>query len=380
LFLLGSFVIMVCAVSHDISYLVRSQLPFAWLTTYGYFGIVITAFALLAQEQALNYHKSIQSGVDLLIDRNRIRALNEEIIKQKDSFFRFVPTQFLELLGHKSVVDIKAGDSSLRKLTVLFSDIRNFTTISEGLMPIEIFEFLNSYLSRMENAVLRNNGFVDKYIGDAIMALYSSENDTENSCADNALRSVLMINIELSEFNRFIISKGFSSVNIGIGINTGEVTLGTVGSENRLDTTVIGDAVNLASRLETLTKLYRTRNLVSEYTINNIKSSGEFHFRMVDYLSVPGRKAPLRVYELLDPVIDRLKYEQSDEFKIAQTHYQNMNFDAAMNCFRKISHENPDDNLPLLYMQRCSELMQYIPDNWDGVYRIDSKDNTGIKI
>ncbi len=395
--LLASFAVMVGTVLHDIRYLSSDTLPFAWLTTYGYFAIVLAIFALLAQEQAMLYHNSLQSEADLIIDRSRIEKLNEELTRQKDSFFRFVPTEFLSLLGRNSAVDIVLGDSSLRYLTILFTDIRKFTAIAEGMMPMEIFEFLNKYLLRMEKAVKANFGFVDKYIGDGVMALYTSDKGAAAgsavgsavgsaagpavgrgiSCADNSLKSALRIKMELYHFNKEIATLDMLPVQIGIGINTGEVTLGTVGSHNRLDTTVIGDAVNLASRLESLTKFYRTQNLVSEYTVNALDNPENFKLRLIDHVSVPGRTKPLKIYELLEPRLksDALKAQTMEPLAESISLYLAGNFKEALGKFNYLSSQNRYDPIPPMYAERCGNYIKKSPGaNWDGVFKIQTKE------
>ncbi len=378
--LLGAFTVMVCTVVRDIAYLNSNTLPYAWLTTYGYFAIVLAIFALLAQEQARLYHSSLQAEADLIIDRSRIEKLNEELTRQKDSFYRFVPTEFLSLLGRDSAVDILLGDSSLRYLTILFTDIRKFTAIAESMMPMEIFEFLNKYLFRMEKSVKANFGFVDKYIGDGVMALYASDKSRQAggtvSCADNSLKSALNIKQELYQFNKEIETLDMPPVRIGIGINTGEVTLGTVGSHNRLDTTVIGDAVNLASRLESLTKYYQTQNLVSEYTVNALERPGDFHLRLIDRVSVPGRSAPVKIYELLEPRLasDLVKTQTANELGDSIALYLAKDFRQALTGFSRLAQSNPGDPIPAMYAERCNAYIKKQPDgDWDGIFKIPTK-------
>lgn len=378
--LLCAYSVMLIAAAHDVYYLSRDALPYAWLITYGYFAIVLSIFALLAGEQARMYHESLQSEADILVDRNRIKLLNEELVRQKDSFYRFVPTEFLELLGRKSVVDIKLGDSSLRYLTILFTDIRKFTSIAEGMLPMEIFEFLNSYLFRMEKAVQGNGGFVDKYIGDGVMALFPTGQDVPEKSislsADNSLKAALQIKRELYLFNQEMKAQNILPIQIGVGINTGDVTLGTVGSDTRLDTTVIGDAVNLSSRLESLTKLYRTQNLISEYTINALERPGDFSLRMIDTVSVPGRTKSVRIFELLEPEIltDRVKEACLKDFANAVNLYTEQEFDRALTLFCKLSESCPEDYVSEIYAERCRSYQKKSAESgWDGVFRITEK-------
>ena len=381
LFLIASFPIIIATAIHDVIYLNAAVIPYAWFTAYAYFAVVIAIFAMLAMEQANLYHHSLQQTADLIIDQSRIAALNEELVRQKDSFFRFVPTQFLQLLGRDSAVDIQLGDSSLRFLSILFSDIRQFTALSEGMLPGENFEFLNSYLFRMEKAIQRNQGFVDKYIGDAIMALFASSESKEPTgksfTADAALIAAIEMRRELDGFNRYLGEHGFPPIEIGVGINTGEVMLGTVGSESRLDTTVIGDSVNLSSRLENLTKFYRSSTLVSEQTVHSLVRPERFAFRMVDHVLVPGRVKPLMVYELLDleNPNDAVKREYGDQFDLALSLYLARSFNEAFSIFVALQAQNENDFLPKLFAERCTAYLKTPPEeSWDGVFRIRKKD------
>ncbi|MCL2925839.1 MAG: response regulator, partial [Trichodesmium sp. MAG_R04] len=172
----------------------------------------------------------------------QLKLKNTELSKLNQSYSRFLPKQFLRLLGHKSIVEVSLGESVQKDMSILFSDMRSFATLSESMSLEENFNFINSYLSRMEPLITANYGFIDKYIGDAIMALFGR-------CPDDAIQAALEMLLELNKYN--IIRKQYnkSPIKIGIGINTGSLMLGTVGGINRMDTTVISDSVNLASRL-----------------------------------------------------------------------------------------------------------------------------------
>lgn len=185
-----------------------------------------------------------------------------EQIKQANSFERFVPSKFIDLLDKQNVSEVRLGDSKLKNMSVLFTDIRSFTNLSEKMTPEENFKFLNSYLKRMEPIITNQKGFVDKFIGDAIMALF--EDKTGDSSADRALSAAIGMRRALGEFNGHRKNSGFEPLEIGIGINFGSLVLGTVGSSNRLSTTVIGNTVNLAARLESLTSFYKSGILISD--------------------------------------------------------------------------------------------------------------------
>ena len=221
--------------------------------------------------------------------------LNLELTQQKNSFFKFVPIEFLEALEKNITSDIQPGECKLQEKTILFADIRNFTSLSEVMKPEESFQFINSYLNRMGPIIQENDGFIDKFIGDAIMAIFSKP--------ESALRASSQILDELRVFNFHLARRSSKPIEIGIGINTGMLMLGTVGYENRLNTTVIGDTVNIASRLESLTKVYKAKILLSEFTYEKLSNFEKVNIRWIDTVMVKGKKEKIKIYEffLNDP-------------------------------------------------------------------------------
>ncbi|MCA1992217.1 MAG: PAS domain-containing protein, partial [Coleofasciculus sp. S288] len=209
------------------------------------------------------------------------------------AYERFVPRQFLQFLNKKSIVDVKLGDQVQKEMSILFSDIRDFTSLSESMTPEDNFKFLNAYLSRMEPAVIRNNGFIDKYIGDEIMALFSGG-------ADDAVKAGIAMLQTLTEYNQHRLKSSYAPIKIGIGINTGSLMLGTVGGTFRMDSTVISDAVNLASRLEEMTKYYKVPLLISHHTFSQLQDANHYAFRLIDRVQVRGKTAAVSVYEIFD--------------------------------------------------------------------------------
>jgi class 3 adenylate cyclase len=175
-------------------------------------------------------------------------------------------------------------------MTVLFSDIRSFTTLSEKMTPDENFAFINAYLERVGPVIRTHNGFIDKYIGDAIMALFQT--------ADDAVRAGLAMHEALDGFNEERRASGLEPIGIGIGINTGSLMLGTIGEKHRMDGTVISDAVNLASRIESLTKEYRVGLLISEYTYEQLADPKAYDVRPIDVVVVKGKTRPVTIFEV----------------------------------------------------------------------------------
>jgi len=207
------------------------------------------------------------------------------------AYGRFVPHDFLHFLKKESIIDVRLGDHTQQDMTVLFSDIRSFTTLSESMNPEENFNFINSYLKRMGPEIRSNKGFIDKYIGDAIMALFPGEPEYALNAAINMLRT-------LKEYNEHRSQQNYQPIRIGIGIHTGKLMLGTVGEHERMDGTVIADAVNLSSRLESLTKLYGASIVISGETLKLLPDRAKYNVRFIDRVQVKGKTKPVIIYEI----------------------------------------------------------------------------------
>ena len=211
-----------------------AELPVILLTAKNRVSDLVSGFSAGANDYLTKPFAS-----DELLARVRVHL---ELAKISDSYARFVPRQFLEQLGKERIIDVALGDQVQREMTVLFSDIRNFTLMSEGMNPAETFSFVNQYLGAMEPAISGHSGVIDKYVGDAVMALFPHR-------ADDAVQGALEMIRRLDTWNLERATRGEPAVKIGIGLHTGSLMLGTVGARDRMDTTVISDAVNLASRV-----------------------------------------------------------------------------------------------------------------------------------
>lgn len=214
--------------------------------------------------------------------------------KMVEAFQRFVPAKFLSVIASEGIENIQVGVASKKTMTILFADIRNYTTMSENLTPIETYLFLNDYLAAMGEAISGAGGFIDKYIGDAIMALFDDE------ATDGVLKAAIAMRHSLKLFNEKRHQQGLPTVNIGIGIHRGEVIMGTVGFTSRMESTVIGDAVNIASRVEELTKNYGgSATLMTEPIISGLGHPEDFQFHLLDqFVKVKGKEQPLVIYQL----------------------------------------------------------------------------------
>ena len=301
------------------------------------------------------------------------RELNSyisEINLLHSASMRFVPKQFLKFLNKRKLSDVNLGDQINLEMTILFSDIRNFTTLSEDMTPEETFNFINSYLNCMGPVISRNHGFIDKYIGDAIMALFPD-------FADSAILAAIDMQKMLVQFNSERKMKGLSEIAIGIGLHSGDLMLGIIGEEERIDSTVLSDAVNLASRLESLTKHYHTSIIVSGDVLDACIKPERFNSRLIDRVIVKGKSGVISIYEIFDGDDETqvaLKKAAMPVLMEAYALYQKADFATSRELFKSILIENPDDAIAKIYDLRCDKMMQgQVPEDWDGITVYSSK-------
>jgi class 3 adenylate cyclase len=224
----------------------------------------------------------------------KMRSIELEIIQTKDVFRRFVPDPILAKIATKGLRSIKLGGAEENIATVLFADIRGFTTIAEDLTPNDTLNLLNIFMTSMQPEIVKKGGFINQFVGDEIMAIFHKEGHAE-AAVDTAIG---MLNA-LKEENPKQVAKGNPEIKIGIGINTGKVIWGTIGSESRMDSAVIGDTVNLASRMQTLTKEYKTHILISDSTYAGLENVNEYNIKNLASVTVKGKTKPTIAYEIL---------------------------------------------------------------------------------
>jgi DNA-binding response OmpR family regulator len=282
-----------------------------------------------------------------------LTAKTLELERKVATFHKFVPVQFLKLLNVEEYEQIKLASCVEKNMTIMFSDIRGFTSLSEQMSPEENFNFINSYLRQMEPIIYQHHGFIDKYIGDGIMALFPT-------CADDAVHAACAMLKQLVIYNAGRQRAGYQPIQIGIGLHTGPLMLGTVGDENRMDSTVISDAVNLASRIESLTKTYGTPLLITEQTFLNLTELKQYNIRVIDYVTVKGKTETVLVYEVFDadlPENIQLKLETKSDFEQGFKYFHHEQFEEAQNLFETIRQVNPNDLAPLIYLNHCQTIL-----------------------
>jgi adenylate cyclase len=259
-----------------------------------------------------------------------------------------------------------------RELSILFSDIRNFTCMAEKMPPTALCSFLNEYLTPMTQAIMERRGTVDKFIGDAIMAFWNAPLTTPDHLAQACNCALDMLH-ELARLNFFWQQRGLPTIRIGLGIHCGVVRVGNMGSQQRFEYTVIGDAVNLASRLEGLTKLYGTDILVSK-AVYELLAGQNFFFRPVDRVRVLGRKEEVSVYQLLGKKGSyTFDIKENQQYTLALGLYDQGNFSSAGLVFRQLTELYPKDRLYALYLERCGHWAEHPPAQWDGITELQNK-------
>jgi len=285
-------------------------------------------------------------------------------------FGQYVPPELVEELSEHPEQASMEGDS--REMTVLFSDVRNFTNLSEGLTPIELTRLMNAYLTTMTRVIHEHRGTIDKYIGDAIMAFWGAPlPDPEH--ARHGLEAALAMQAKMQELREEFPKLGWPAMRIGVGLNSGVMNVGNMGSEFRRAYTVMGDAVNLASRLEGLTKEYGVEILVGEHTRESLP---DFVFRELDRVRVKGKDKPVAIYEPFGPqaqVSEAVKQEIA-RFEQALAHYRAQAWDAAEAELRNLAGQHPEARLYPLYLERIAHFRKHPPGAaWDGVFVFKTK-------
>ena len=277
-----------------------------------------------------------------------------------DSFARFVPGEFLHFLGKDSVLEISHGDVVRKDMAVLFTDIRGFTGLSERLGPEATFSFLNEFHGLLEPVIKQHGGFIDKFIGDAIMALFPD--------ADRSVRAAIQMQYALRDESSL---RTRYDLRIGVGVHFGAVMLGTVGSPGRLETTVIGDTVNVASRIEGVNKSYGTEIVISDAAYKSVQGDASIICRELDAIRVRGKTRPIVLFELLNTLANdtrELRLRYLDEYMRGMLAYRAGEFGVARQAFESYLRGVGTDEAAAVYLRRLERLLAAPPTNWDGIW------------
>ncbi len=308
------------------------------LVAYGNLFFIISQSFVLTKKFSTAFH--------------RVDHLSQTLLQTNESLSRFVPTEFLRYLGKTNITEVELGDHKQHSMAVLFADIRSFTKLSERMSPEENFRFINSYLRRISPAIRHNRGFVDKFLGDGLMALFPDGPEDAVRAGLDMLRALDVYNVDRKK-------SGYRKIRIGIGIHAGDLMMGTIGNDDRMDSTVIADAVNLASRLEGLNKRFGTTILVSLDAMSRMKDPDVFQKRFLGVLPIKGKSLPIPVFEIFEGDAEDLRSEKERTrwaFEAAVQAVIDGNASEAQIRFEALLNEVPGDRATMSYLRRLTRL------------------------
>lgn len=307
-------------------------------------------------------NKELREANDFL--EERVKERTAELVQLNTAYQCFVPQEFLSLLNKESILEITLGDQNKKRMTVMFADVRGWTTLSETMSPQENFNFINAYLKRVSPVIKDHNGFIDQYYGDGVMALFPSS-------PDDAVQAAIAMHAAVADYNMAREKEGFRPIGIGVGLHIGNLMLGIIGSEERMQGAVVADDVNLASRLEGLTRIYGSSITLSETTFSQLEDPDRYRHRFVDKVRVKGKKNPVAVHEVFDgdpQGIVELKDQTKTLFEAGLRLYYDRKFSEASVQFNQVLQTNPDDKAARIYLERSARYMvSGVPEDWEGI-------------
>ena len=313
-----------------------------------------------AIESALLYEKNISEAKEREEAMRRIYEVTN----------KFVPHEFIRSLGRNVITDIQLGDQVEKIVTVLFSDIRDYTTLAERMSPEENFRFVCSFNERIGPIIREHHGFINQYLGDAIMAIFPRN-------ASDALAAAVEMQKAVDDLNASQVLKTNIPIKIGVGMHTGPLIMGITGDRDRLDATTIADTVNTASRLEGLTKHYKVNILLSESCLQHLADIESFHLRHLGRVQLKGKQEATRIYECFNGIGEneiKRKLTTLPYFRQGMEDYFNKSFSEASRKFFQVLEIDPDDRTAKIFLDKTGRHMDAgIPENWTGVEEMSSK-------
>ena len=306
-----------------------------------------------AIESAWLYEKNIRE----------VREREEAILRIHEVTKKFVPIEFIRSLGKEKLTDVKLGDQVEKIVTVLFTDIRDFTTLSENMTPEENFRFVSTFNSQLGPIIRSNNGFINQYLGDSIMAIFPDD-------PADAIVAAIQMQKAIQDLNSIRIADGLSAIKAGIGMHTGPLIMGITGDEHRLDAATISDTVNTAARIESLTKYFKAPLLLSEETINYLTGTHPFNIRSLGFVRLKGKHQLLNILECIDghsiESFDK-KMTSLKLFNQSITLFQKQEFEKVIQLFQSILSSDPDDLTSNHFLEKSIKyLRDGVPDKWTG--------------
>ena len=310
-------------------------------------------------EAALLYEKNIREAVEREEAMRRIYEIAG----------KFVPYEFIRSLGHDVITDVRLGDQIEKSVTVLFTDIRDYTSFSEQMTPAENFRFVCSFNEQMGPIIRKHHGFINQYLGDAIMAIFPRSASDALAAAVDMQKAVRELNAREHDRHR--------PIQLGVGMHTGPLIMGITGDNERLDAATISDTVNTASRIENLTKHYKAHIIISDSTRQQILNPDHFDLRPLGLVQVKGKREPVSIYECFSGNADEeleKKQVTVSSFNEGITHYLNKSFSKAFVSFQAVLETNPEDHTANFFLGKAARYITTgVPENWLGVEEMLSK-------
>lgn len=341
---------------------------------FGLYSVVVTVLYLrksgsapmtpaLQRERSAAVHNEAEKA-------RRFKEKADEAMRLNQTFQKFVPRQFVDHLAKHGTSALELGHADEDDVAILFCDIRGFTGLSERMTPQELMSFLNSYFLRMNDPIHQNRGFIDKFIGDAIMALFDHPGGGQKDKARDALNAAIDLRKALTIYNNHRRNSGYAAINVGVGIHFGPVILGTVGSDDRMDTTVIGDSVNIAYRLEALAPKYNADIVVSKQLLDTIGADYPVKTRLLDWVRVKGRRSPIEIYEVLShlPIEEQnVRFSIQTQIAAGLACRIKQDWEGALGHFHRALVLNPNDLLAIHHIKVCERYrLLELNEEWDG--------------
>lgn len=313
-----------------------------------------------AIESAMLYEKNIREA----------KEREEAMLRIHEVTKKFVPNEFIRSLGKNELTDVRLGDQAEKIVTVLFTDIRDFTTLSEKMSPEENFRFVSSFNAKLGPIIRSHHGFINQYLGDSIMAIFPND-------AADALHAAIEMQQAVWKLNKERIKENKLPIRAGIGMHTGPLIMGITGDEQRLDAATISDTVNTAARIESLTKYYKAPLLLSSETLAAINGQLTFHIRNLGNVRLKGKHKLLTILECFDgnePTEFDNKQQTLANFNTALQNYNEQKFEDAIQAFQSVLDIHPTDETALHFLHKTQKLLEEgIPANWTGAEEMLSK-------
>ncbi|WP_282124130.1 tetratricopeptide repeat protein [Algibacter mikhailovii] len=339
-----------------------SELPVVLLTAKNRVSDLVAGFNVGANDYLIKPF----SKNELL---SRIKThLNLHGIHQATS--RFVPSEFLKSVGRETVTEALLGDHMAKEVTVVFTDIRDYTSLAESMTPEQNFKFVNAYVGRVGPLIKKHLGFVNQYMGDGIMALFPEQ-------ASLALQACIDMQKVIADYNIKRKQEGYNPISVGMGIHTGDLVMGIIGDTYRNDTAIIADTVNTASRMEGITKYYGANIMLSGNSVDTISNKADYNFRFLGKVMAKGKHHAVAIYECFDGDADDvilLKTKTLKTFEKGLKHFFNKEFPKASAIFDQVVLENPHDDVAKYFIKKAAEYtISGVPDDWNKVVNMSEK-------